>query len=159
MELSFEVKITPQVLYDYLLYHTYTTASGLLGSVVGALLVVAFFMTYKALYLIFGLIILLYLPWTLFLRSRKQYLDNSAFKEPLSYVLNEEGITVAQNEEKQTVSWDALYKAVSTSKSIIVYTSPVNATIFPKNDLGDKLPLLIETISTHMPAKKVKIRG
>ena len=31
MEVSFDVKITPGVLYDYLLYHTYTGTTGLLG--------------------------------------------------------------------------------------------------------------------------------
>ena len=44
MEVSFDVKITPGVLYDYLLYHTYTGTTGLLGTIAGALLVAAYFM-------------------------------------------------------------------------------------------------------------------
>ena len=44
MEVEFDVKITAGALYDYMLYHTFTGASGLLGAAVGALLVVAFFM-------------------------------------------------------------------------------------------------------------------
>ena len=79
METEFDVKITPGVLYDYMLYHTYTSAAGLLGSVVGALLVVVFFMGYGALFLIAGIVILAYLPWTLFIKSRRQYLANPAF--------------------------------------------------------------------------------
>ena len=159
MEVEFDVKVTPGVLYDYMLYHTYTSASGLIGAVAGALLVVAFFMGAGALCLIAGVIILVYLPWTLFLKSRQQYLANPAFKNPLHYKLTEEGVEVSQNEEIQSQKWEDMHKAVSTPRSLIIYTSPVNASIFPKKDLGEKTIGVIEIISTHMPPKKVKIRG
>lgn len=159
MEVEFDVKVTPGVLYDYMLYHTYTSASGLIGAVVGALLVVAFFMGNSVLCLIAGIVILAYLPWTLFIKSRQQYLANPAFKNPLHYRLTEEGMEVSQNGEVQSQKWTEMHKAVSTPKSLIVYTSPVNASIFPKKDLGEKALLVIEAISTHMPPKKVKIRS
>ena len=159
METEFDVKITPGVLYDYMLYHTYTSAAGLLGSVVGAILVVVFFMGYGALFLIAGIVILAYLPWTLFIKSRRQYLANPAFKEPLHYTMTQEGVAVSQKGEVQSQKWEDMYKAVSTSRSLILYTSPVNASIFPKKDLGEKAAGVMEMISTHMPPKKVKIRS
>lgn len=159
MEVEFDVKITPGVLYDYMLYHTYTSASGLIGAVTGALLVVAFFMGSGVLCLIAGIVILAYLPWTLFVKSRQQYLANSAFKESLHYRLTEEGMEVSQKGEAQSQKWEEMHKAVSTPRSLIIYTSPVNASIFPRKDLGEKAPLIIEVISTHMSPKKVKIRG
>lgn len=159
METEFDVKITPGVLYDYMLYHTYTSAAGLLGSIVGALLVVVFFMGYGPLFLIFGIVILAYLPWTLFIKSRRQYLANPAFKEPLHYRMTHEGVEVSQKGESQSQKWEDMYKAVSTSRSLILYTSPVNASIFPKKDLEGKAAGVIEMISTHMPPKKVKIRS
>ena len=159
MEVEFDVKITPGVLYDYMLYHTYTSASGLIGAVTGALLVVAFFMGSGVLCLIGGIVILAYLPWTLFVKSRQQYLANSAFKESLHYRLTEEGMEVSQKGEAQSQKWEEMHKAVSTPRSLIIYTSPVNASIFPRKDLGEKAPLVIEIISTHMSPKKVKIRG
>ena len=85
-------------------------------------------------------------------------LKNPAFSSPLHYVLNEEGITVSQGEVSQSQAWADMYKATSTTKSIIVYTSPVNATIFPKRVLGENLSQCIEIIATHMPPNKVKIR-
>ena len=135
MDLEFDVKVTPGVLYDYMLFHTYTSASGLIGSAVGALMVVTFFMGYGVLFLIGGAVILAYLPWTLFIKSRQQYLSNPAFKNPLHYQMDEKGVTVAQNGERQSQSWENMYKAVSTPRSRILYTSPVNASIFPKKDL------------------------
>ena len=159
MDLEFDVKVTPGVLYDYMLFHTYTSASGLIGSAVGALMVVTFFMGYGVLFLIGGAVILAYLPWTLFIKSRQQYLSNPAFKNPLHYQMDEKGVTVAQNGERQSQSWANMYKAVSTPRSLILYTSPVNASIFPKKDLGEKALSVTQMISTHMPPKKVKIRG
>ena len=123
------------------------------------MLVVAYFMAGSILYLIFGVVVLVYLPWTLFIRSKKQYLANPAFKESLHYTFNEEGMTVSQKDTSGQIAWENLYKAVSTPKSIVIYTSPVNASIFPKKDLGEHKAALIEVISTHMPPKKVKIRG
>ncbi len=159
MEVEFDVKITPGALYDYMLFHTYTSASGLIGAVVGALLVVGFFMGSGVIFLIAGIVILAYLPWTLFIKSRQQYLANPAFKNPLHYKMTEEGVEVSQGEEVQSQKWEDMYKAASTPRSLILYTSSVNASIFPKKDLGDKASGVIRIISTHMPAKKVKIRG
>ena len=57
------------------------------------------------------------------------------------------------------MAWGDMYKAVSTGRSIILYTSRVNATIFPKRQLGDSKASVIEMISTHMPPARVKIRS
>lgn len=159
MEIEFDVKVTPSVLYDYMLCHTYNSPSGLIGAVAGALMVVGYFMGAGVLLLIAGMVVLAYLPWTLLLKSRQQYLSNPAFKNPLHYTMTEEGLTVSQNGEEQSQKWEDMYKAVSTPRSLILYTSPVNASIFPKKDLGEKTAGVIEMISTHMPPKKVKIRG
>ena len=51
-----------------------------------------------------------------------------------------------------------MYKAVSSGKSIIIYTNKINACIFPKADLKDKLSDVIAMISTHMDPKRVVIR-
>ena len=159
MELEFDVKITPNDLYDYMMFHTYSGMSGIVGTVCGLFLIVVYLMGYQIWYLIAGLIVILYLPWTLFLRSRKQYLANASFKQPLHYFINDEGITISQGEVSETQSWENMYKAVSTFGSIVVYTSRVNASIFPKRELMDKKMPLIKMISTHMEPKKVKIRG
>lgn len=158
MELDFDVNINSNVLYDYMLRHSYNTAQGLLGTAVGALLIVAFTLNPSVvLYLIFGIVIILYIPVNLFLKAKTQAL-NPVFKKPLHYHLSEEGVTVSQNETEQMQKWEDLYKAVSTRTSIILYTSRVNACIFPRNDLQEQTNKVIEMISTHMDPKKVKIR-
>lgn len=156
---EFDVTITSKDLYDYMLRHTYNSPMGIVGSCAGALLIVFAAMTNQWIYVVLGLVVLLYLPWSLFLKSKQQALTNPGFKKPLHYVLDEEGITVSQDEASEKQAWDDMVKAVSTSRGIFVYTSPINACIFPKAQLGDKKAAVIEMISTHMPPNKVKIRG
>lgn len=156
--LELDVKIESKDLYDYMLRHSYNSPSGILGSCFGALLVVLAVLTGQWMYLVFGIIMLAYLPWTLFLRSKKQALTNAGFQKPLHYVLDDTGVTISQGEESVQYLWEEMVKAVSTGRSIILYTSPVNATLFPRRELGDKMVAVIEMISTHMPANKVKIR-
>ena len=153
------VKIEAGDLYDYMLRHSYNSPAGILGSAFGAVLIIFALASQHWVVLVLGALMLLYLPWTLFIRSRKQILSNPSFQEPLQYVLDQTGLTISQGEEEAGMAWEDMYKAVSTSRSIILYTSRVNATIFPKRDLGDQKAAVIEMISTHMPPGKVKIRS
>lgn len=158
MEMEFDVKVTAGVLYDYLLYHTYTSFSGMLGTLVGVFLIMAFVSTTYVIYLIAGVVLIAYLPGALFLRAMQQVQNTPAFKLPLHYKMTDEGVSVSQGESEERQSWDSCVKAVSTGKSIILYTTRTTASIFPKKDLGDQKEALIQMISTHMPPKKVKIR-
>ncbi len=157
--LELTIKIEAGDLYDYMLMHSYNSPAGLIGSAFGALLIVFAFATRQWIFTVLGLVMLLYLPWTLFIKSRSQILSNPSFQEPLKYILDEEGLTVSQGEAWEKMAWEDMHKAVSTGRSIILYTSRVNATLFPKRLLGDKKAAVIEIISTHMPPAKVKIRS
>ncbi len=152
-----DVRIKAGDLYDYLLMHTYNSPSGMIGSCFGALLVVIAFLQSRWMLLVAGAVLLLYLPWTLFIRSRKQAL-NPVFQKPLHYKLDDEGMSVSQDDVEQKQAWEDMVKAVSTTKSIIIYTSKINATILPKRELGDQKAAVIEMISTHMPPSKVRIK-
>jgi len=158
MELEFDVKVTSSALYDYLLYHTYTGFSGILGTLVGVFLIIAFVSTQYFIYLLAGVVLIAYMPCSLFLKAKQQTVNNPVFKEPLHYKMTDEGVSVSQGESEEMQSWESCVKAVSTAKSVILYTSRTTASIFPKRDLGEKKEALIQMISTHMPPKKVKIR-
>lgn len=159
MEVEFDVKMNAGILYDYMLHHTYTSVSGIVGTILGLLLLVLFFGGAGVLYLIFGVVVVCYLPWTLFLRSKTQMLNTPAFRETLHYRMTDAGLQVSQKDSLEMQEWDRMYKAVSTGRSIILYTSPVNASIFPRKQLGEQAADVIAMISTHMPPKKIKIRG
>lgn len=153
------VKIEAGDLYDYMLRHSYNSPAGIIGSALAAVAILYALASRYWMLLVLGIVLLVYLPWTLFIRSRRQVLNNPGFQEPLQYTLNDEGLTVSQGEEEAVMAWEDMYKAVSTGRSIILYTSRVSATIFPKRQLGDRKAAVIEMISTHMPPEKVKIRS
>ena len=159
-EIEFEVKMNSSVLFDYLINHAYSGASGILGTCMGTVGILLFVkMGMQAiLYLIFGIIIILYLPITLWLKSKQLMVLNESFKSPLAYTVNADGITVSQGDEKQSIEWDKCIKAVSTKQSIVLYTGKNNASVFPRKQLGEQLPVLISVISAYMDPKKVKIR-
>lgn len=157
--LELNIKIEAGDLYDYMLMHSYNSPAGLVGSAFGALLIIFAIASRQWIFIVLGLVMLLYLPWTLFLKSRSQALGNPSFQEPLHYTLDEEGLMVSQGEASEKMAWGDMHKAVSTGRSIIVYTSRVNATIFPRRQLGSQQTAVIEMISTHMPPSKVKIRS
>lgn len=157
-EVQFSVKMNAWILYDYLLNHEYSSASGIIGTCFGFLGVILYAKTQYPIYLIFGLILIFYLPVNLRYRAGLQMQATKVFKKPLNYLINQDGITVTQDDISESVTWEQCVKAVSTRKSIIVYTGKKNATIFPRKDLGDQLPALIATLAENMEPSKVKIR-
>lgn len=162
MKIEFDVKMTTDKMYDYMLRHVFTSFAGIVGEVLGILLIIGFFVytsDRKWLYLVMGIVVVFYQPVSLYLRAKKQVMSNEVFKEPLHYILDDNGITVISGENKDSLEWNKMYRAVSTTKSIIIYTTRINACIFPKADLGDKKETVIKMICTHMDPKQVNIKG
>ncbi len=158
MRAEFDVKMTTGKMYDYMLRHTFTSFAGIVGELLGLVLVAGFFVTGQWLYLLCGVICVFYQPVALYFGSKRQVSSNAAFKEPLHYVLDDNGITVTAGEATDSMTWDKMYKAVSTTRSVIVYTTRINACIFPKEDMGPVKDDVIKIISTHMDPKQVNIR-
>ena len=74
MKCEFDVRMTTSALYDYNMHHAYTSASGLLGTMVGILLIIGFFMNTDYLpMLVAGLIILLYIRIFKYSLAEKDY--------------------------------------------------------------------------------------
>ena len=153
-----DVQIKASDLYDYSLRHSYTSLGGLLSTIVGVLMIYAYFAKNASpLYLIFGLIVVFYIPINLFLVSKQQAMQET-FQKPLHYAFYENGMEVSQDDLKEMIGWDYIVKAVATSKSIIVYTGKNRASIFPRRDLQPDATALIRVLSTHVDPKKMKIK-
>ncbi|MDD6657044.1 MAG: YcxB family protein [Lachnospiraceae bacterium] len=153
-----DVQIKASDLFDYSLRHSYTSLGGLLSTIVGILMIYAYFeKNASPLYLIFGIIVVFYIPINLFLMSRQQAMQET-FQKPLHYAFYENGMEVSQDDIKEMIGWDYIVKAVATSKSIIVYTGKNRASIFPRRDLQPDATALIRVLSTHVDPKKMKIK-
>ena len=109
MELEFDVKINAKILYDYMLHHTYSSFQGVLGTAVGALMIVGFAATEYVIWLIGGVVLIAYLPWSLFLKSRQQMVRTPAFQQPLHYKITQEGVEISQGEIKEFQEWGSMF--------------------------------------------------
>ncbi len=156
-----DVKLTAADIFDYLLMHVYNSAWGNFLTVLGTLMVLRTLITGAWGWLVLGVIILLGMPVALYVKSSRQC-GAEEFCADVHYRMEEDALTVTRtvSERKESTQflWADMYKAVSTNRSIILYTSKNEAEIFPKQDLGDQRAAVIEMISTHMAPDKVKIK-
>ena len=99
MELEFDVKVTPSAMYDYLLHHTYSGMSGIIGTVFGVFFDYGFSCheisdlsdcRYRSDWLSAG---------SPLLKAHQQVSMTPAFKQPLHYHMTDEGISVSQGRE------------------------------------------------------------
>ena len=157
-ELQVTVQMTTGALYDYMIRHAYTGASGILGTCFGFLGILVFAKTGGWLYLIMGIVLILYLPVVLAKNAAFQMKLNPVYKKPLVYDFSAEGIRVTQGETSQSLRWEQCTKAVSTGKSILLYTGKNNASIFPRKDLGTDAGALIAVLAKYLEPNKMKIR-
>ncbi len=153
-----DVKISAGDLYDYNLKHVFGKISGIAAESLGAFGIGYGIVTKNWMMVGIGILLLIYLPVDLWLKTKQASLS-PVFKQPLHYLLDDNGLTISQGEQTTTQGWDTMVKAISTSRSIILYTTPVNATIFPRSQMGDKTALVIRCISEHLPPEKVRIKA
>ena len=64
-----DVHMNTSVLYDYMLRHTYTSPGGLIATIIGVFAILFAMKNAGVLYLIAGIVIILYLPWNLYLSA------------------------------------------------------------------------------------------
>ncbi len=166
MNIKIEVQMTVKIMYNYVLQHTYTSIGGIFGVVLG---IVSFLwsgqklisgeMSGTILALLFvGVMFIFVNPMMLWSKSKKQVKNTPSFQKPICYELNEEGITVSQDDQETKVAWDTVMKVTATNMSVIIYFSRMRAFILPKEALGDNYSNAVKLIFTHVPSKKVKIR-
>ena len=164
MEVKFEVKITPQIMYNFMLNHTYKSLTGVLGVLFGIASFILFGITlgkttsiFSILYLLFGIWFILYLPVSLYMRSKRQVKNNAVFQKPITYVLNEKGIQIIQDKQKADCKWENILKVCQTGKSVLVYSGKRNAFVLPKEAIGGQYDELVKIFRKNMPEKKVKL--
>ena len=148
--MEFEVKMTAGILYHYLVRQYYKSISGIVGIAFGLVLIGSYFYRNNYWLIVAGIIVILYPPWSFFTKSKRQMLLNPAFKKPIHYHIDDEGVKVTQGADTVLVAWDLLFKVAVTKKSILVFTSPVNAWILPFQCMGDHKERLLEMIRENM---------
>ncbi len=154
-----EVSLTPGDLYDFNLRHSYSSLSGILATAVGLVGVIYGIYSKYWILAIVGAVLVVYTPLVLLFKAHQTFNLSPAMKKPLKYTFDENGFSIGQGENSTSFEWKNVVKAVSTGRSIIIYTTRYNATIVPRSQAGEKLPLIIQAIASGVDPKKNRIRN
>lgn len=108
--------------------------------------------------LIFGIILIgLFVvvnPIMLYVKAKKQAIENPAYKVPTYYTLKEEGIFVELGEESATIEWERVVKLTHKLGLNILYTGRKQAFVFPDYALGEDKDKMLSYMKEHMRNQK-----
>lgn len=165
MKCEFDIKITLEDMYRFHLYHTYGGIHGIMSVVIAILVFCIAGKTYGSvetmytvLYVFLGVLFLIYMPVSLYLRAKRQILTSEVFKEPLHFTVTEEKIISSQKEQSAELLWEQVYKVVETKSSILVYSSRINAFVLPKSQIGDQCEILRQIMMQKLPKYRIKLK-
>lgn len=166
MPIQFDIKITDKDMYRFNMYHAYTGFQGIFATLIGiAVLVVAAVtfgkveITYSLLYLLFGIIFLIYVPVSLKMRSKRQILTSPVLKETLHYTMDEAGLHVSVGEETADLEWNMMYKMVSTKSNLLIYSSRVNAYVIPRIQLGEQYEAIRTLAGQKLESYRLRMKA
>lgn len=92
---------------------------------------------YVVLYIIVGILVLLYVPFSLKGRVKMIMKTNEVFSKPLHFEIDEKNIKVSQGDEMAQLPWEQVYRFVANDKRILIFSNRKNAYILSKEQLGD----------------------
>ena len=160
MPLKFDITLTAEDMYRFNMYQTYSGFHGWFSIAFSILIFVVAGVTrgkieaaYTALYIVFGIVFLVYPPVSLYLRSKRTLAMSEVLRGTLHYEVDEEGLHVSQKEESALLPWEQIYKMVATKHNVLVYSSRI-----PRAQLGESYAALQTQAAAHLPAYRLKMK-
>ena len=101
---------------------------------------------------------MVYVPGSLYIRSKQQILLSDVLKQALHYKVDEEGIHVSQNDQTADLLWNQIYKIVSTKSNLLIYSSRVNAYVIPRDVIGAEYETVASLAKDHLEKYRLKLK-
>lgn len=164
MEVKFDTDITVRDMYRFLLNNTYRRFTGVVWIIFTCMVVFVTVYTWGTMELVYSIILivlaLIYAanPLVLYFKAKSQIRNTSSFQKPLSYVLDDEGIKISQDDADASVQWDEIWKIVRYGSEVIVYVSSVRAFIWPVRCIEDKYDDIVKITTEHMRTRSRLVR-
>jgi len=163
MPIEFDVQINHSDLFGFNIRQAYLGSQGivsiLIGILCGVMSAVQFregSALYGLLYIAIGIVIVAYIPGSLWLRSKQIMKTNQVLAGVLHYSFDDKGITVTQGEEEGVLPWEFVYKIIATRKHLLIYSNRVNAYIIPKAQIP-KMVELQELVKKSLDSYRVRL--
>ena len=165
MKLELDVTLTDKDMYRFNMYHIYSGVHGIFSLVIAVMIFVVAGVTwgdiergYSIAYVIFGMIFLFYMPFTLKLKSKHQLASSASLREGLHYLFDEDGIHVSQGGESADLLWKQVYKMIATKSNVLIYSNRVNAFVIPRSVLGEKYQTLKELAEKQLEKYRIRMK-
>lgn len=165
MKAEFDITLSDKDMYRFSMYHTYRGSQGAVSVILAILSFIAAVKTYGSvtgtytiLYVVFGCLFLFYMPCSLYLKSKRQFLMSEVLRDSLHYVVDDTGVHTSQNGETADLHWEQVYKIVSTKRQVLLYSNRVNAYIIPREQLGKNYEILCQIAGEHLKKFRFKMK-
>ncbi len=166
MKTEFDIQLKPIDMYRYNMYHAYTSMSGYLAILAAALAFAGAFKAWgeddvsRSLFSCgLGVVLLVYVPLTLYIRSKQQVLGSPVLKNVLHYVVDDIGITTSQGDASATLEWGQVYRVVATRHNILVCSNPRNAFIIPREQVDQEYAAIRAIAQAHLEKYRFKMKA
>lgn len=165
MKIEFDVKLFAKDLYLFNMYQAYKGLQGILSLVLPAIIFVQVYMNWgKAstgttlLNIGLGVLFLLYVPVSLWLRANKVAKTDEVLSKPLHYEFTEEKIRVSQGEENVEFEWDNIYRMITLGGMLLIYTNRINAYIIEKKQIEAQYTDLVQLAKSKLEKYRIKVK-
>ncbi|MBQ3061509.1 MAG: YcxB family protein [Lachnospiraceae bacterium] len=156
MSTEFSVNMTVKDMYKFLLRHAYYCVSGVISVLISIASIVIMVVRFEyltpsqlGLLAIAGCMFTVVLPMHLWTRATTIVKLTPSFQKTLNYRVDDEGVYVSQEEEGVLLPWSGVYKSVETRSHIVIYSSPKNGFIFPKNQINESADIVRQLIDKY----------
>lgn len=165
MPIEFDITLTAKDMYRFNMYQMYSGFHGWFSVIISILIFVVagvtygdLEITYTILYVVFGILFLVYLPVSLSLRSKHSLAASEVLRNALHYSVGENGFTVSQGEASAELLWTQIYKMVATKNNVLVYSNRTNAYVIPREQLGENYRALAELAAGKLEKYRIKMK-
>ena len=165
MPLEFDVKLEPKDMYRFNMYQTYSGFSGVSSILFAIALFGLAIYTYgevslpnTIMYVGVGIMMLVYMPSTLWLRAKQSIKASPVLSNTLHYMVDADGFTVTQGEASGVLAWKQIYKMVSTKHLVLVYSTRINAYVIPRRQLDEQYLPLAKLAREKLPKYRCRMK-
>lgn len=165
MPIEYDIKLEAKDMFRFNMYQTYSGFSGLSSILFSvALFGLAIYSygdvptTNTILYVAIGILLLVYMPVTLWLRAKQSLKASPVLSNTLHYVVDADGFTVTQGESSGVLAWKQVYKMVATKHLVLVYSNRINAYVIPRKQLGELYVPLAKLAREKLPKYRFRMK-
>lgn len=165
MKVEFDAKLAAKDLYLFNMYQAYRGMQGILSLVLPLFIFAYTILNWNnvkletsILNMGIGVLFLLYVPISLWMRSVKTVKTNEVLSKPLHYEFAEDAIRVTQEEESAEFEWDNIYRMITLGGLILIYTNRINAYIISKKQIADEYDALKELAKSKLEKYRIKMK-